>query len=83
MKQRVLFAAIVISVVIGFGIATMVSPVQAKVKPACSVSPCNPDTWLQEICCMEWVPDNPRCRSPQKCPGEMVEVCEWVDCVPF
>ena len=83
MKKRILFTAIVTAVVISFGIATMVSPVQAKAKPACSVSPCYPETFLQKICCQEWVPDNPNCRSRQKCPGEMAEVCVWVDCEPF
>jgi len=83
MKKRILFAALVTAVVISFGIATMVSPVQAKVKPACSVSQCYPETWLQEICCTEWVPDNPNCMSRKQCPGEWKIVCEWVDCVPF
>ena len=38
MKKRILFVTIVIAVVIGFGVATMVSPVQAKSKPACTVA---------------------------------------------
>lgn len=74
MKRILNITAVVAAVVLCFGIAAMVSPAQAK-DTRCIVEACAPEQIWHTVCCPEWVPDNPKCRSRQNCPGEWQLVC--------
>ena len=79
MKRILNITAVVTAVVLCFGIAVMVSPVQAA-PITCRVEACSPDQVYHTVCCPEWVPDNPRCRSKKNCPGEWVLICVEEPC---
>lgn len=80
MKKRLFSVTLLTAVALCFGIAAMVSPVQAKPKPYCTSTGCPPEVLEQTICCYEYVPVNPNCRSPRMCEFVLVETCWVEDC---
>ena len=75
MKKRLLSVTLLTAVALCFGIAAIVSPVEAKAKPVCTTTGCPPEVQYETICCSEWVPVNPNCRSPKMCDYEWVTTC--------
>ncbi len=73
MKRILKLTAVVSALVLCFGIGAMVSPVQAAATE-CFAESCDYGQIYHEVCCLEFVPDNPKCRS-KKCPGEIMLVC--------
>ena len=81
MRKQILVLALLIAVACCFGIGAIISTATAKQTTACSSTGCLPGEPYEYICCLEYVPINPNCKSPTKCPYEWVKSCWYEPCL--